>query len=99
MTRDAVQGRPAKDIYWINEPPKTRKAPPRDILKKGEELSKEAKAAKTLSELWSLFFTPSMQEKLVRYTNDKIQKTIAQMKGQQKDLRQLPYVKLVDLVC
>jgi hypothetical protein len=55
MTRDAVQGRPAKDIYWINEPPKTRKLPPRDILKKGEELSKEAKAAKTLSELWGSF--------------------------------------------
>jgi len=35
-------------------------------------LSPQAKAAVTLFELWSLFFTPEMTEKIVKYTNDKI---------------------------
>jgi hypothetical protein len=99
MTKDVVQSRPARDVYWINRPSRPRKAPPEDIMHRGEELSDKAKAAKTPAELWDLFFTPSMQDKLVRYTNDKIQKTIVRMKEEDKDFRTLTYVKLVDLVC
>jgi hypothetical protein len=99
MTKDKKLGRPAKDVIWTNKaPPAARKAPPVDILNTGEELSRQAKAAKTLAELWDLFFTPSMQEKMVRYTNDKIQETIVKKKEAKADFRKLPYVKLVDLV-
>jgi hypothetical protein len=73
MTADKKRGRPARNVKWTNlPPPPARKLPPIDIMRKPEELSPQAKAAVTLFELWSLFFTPEMTEKIVKYTNDKI---------------------------
>jgi len=73
MTADRKRGRPAKKVAWSNLPPAAaRKLPPIDIMTKEEELSPRAKAAVKLVELWSLFFTPEMTEKVVQYTNDKI---------------------------
>ncbi len=98
MTRDAKRGRPARDTYWSNLPPTTRRRPPGDIMRKKEELSPKAKAAKKIVDLWSLFITPEMMAKIVRYTNDKIQETMYKRKYTQEDLKKKPHIRYVDLV-
>jgi len=98
MTKDSKRGRPARDVFWTNQPPQTRRRPPADIMTKKEGLSPRAKAAQKISELWGLFFTPEMTAKIVQYTNDKIQETMNKKKWTREQLRKKPHIKFVDLV-
>ena len=67
-------------------------------MTKKEGLSPRAKAAVKLVDLWSLFFTPEITAKIVRYTNDKIQETLDKRRWTKEDLKKKPHVKFVDLV-
>jgi hypothetical protein len=67
-------------------------------MTKGEEISAEAKAAETKGDLWSLFFRDAMLDKIVRYTNEKINETMEKQVYNEECLRKQTHFKLLDKV-
>jgi hypothetical protein len=67
-------------------------------MTKPEKLSDNALAAKTTAELWGLFFTDNMLDKLVMYTNDKIQETLDKKQYTPAQRRKNTHLKTVDKV-
>jgi hypothetical protein len=67
-------------------------------MTKGEEISEEAKAAKTSGDLWSLFFTEDMLDKIVQFTNDKISETIEKSRYSTEHLSKNTYIQHIDKV-
>jgi hypothetical protein len=67
-------------------------------MSKPEKLSAEAASATTEDQLWGLFFSDKILDKIVHYTNDSIQEDIDQQRYTQERLRLSPYIKFVDKV-
>jgi hypothetical protein len=99
MTGDPKRGRKARQLKWTNKVPPTRKRGPEDIMSKPESLSVSAKEAKRTADLWGLFFTPTMLEKIVLYTNQKIQEDLDRNQYTAVQRRKRPHLKYVDVVC
>ena len=98
ITADRKRGRPPKEVQWTTKTPGTRRRGPEDIMTKGQSLSAEAKAAKNIADLWSLFITPQMVANITRWTNQKIQEDMDQHQYTREKLRKCPYLKHTDEV-
>jgi hypothetical protein len=67
-------------------------------MSKPEELSDEAKEAKTTEDLWSLFFTDTILDKIVQYTNEKIDEDVQKKQLTAEQLRRFPHMQQIDKV-
>jgi hypothetical protein len=68
-------------------------------MTKGEKISAQAEAAETVDELWSLFFTDEMLEKIVIYTNESIAEEVDNLQYSAERMRKSPYIRSIDKVC
>jgi hypothetical protein len=67
-------------------------------MSKPESLSARAKGAKSIADLWGLFFTPTMLDKIVLYTNHKIQEDLERKQYTPAQCRKRPHLKSIDIV-
>jgi hypothetical protein len=98
MTGDKKRNRPAREVTWSTKQPVSRRRGPEDIMTKPEKLSPTAAVASTEDELWGLFFTDEMLNKIVQYTNDSITEDIENLRYTAERMKLSPYIKLVDKV-
>jgi hypothetical protein len=68
-------------------------------MTKGEKISTEAEAAETVDQLWSLFITEEMLDKMVLYTNQSIAEEVENLQYSTERLRKSPYIRPIDKVC
>ncbi len=61
-----------------------------------EAVSDKAKAANSTAELWGLFMTEEILDKIVTYTNQKINETILKRKYTEKFLRKRSHIRHLD---
>lgn len=71
---------------------------PENIMSKPERLSKEALAAETAGDFWSLFFTDELLRILVDSTNEKIEEAFLKNSYSDERLRTSPYISQTDEV-
>jgi len=98
VTANRERGIPSRNITWTSQPPATARRGPEDIMTKPRSLSEEAKAARTYTELWNLFFTESMLDKLVEYTNQKIDDNFVKNNYTRDRLNKSPHLRHTDKV-
>ncbi len=98
VTADRKRGRDAKDITWSTQSSASGRRGPENIMRKPQELSAEAKAAKTNDQFWSLFITGQILEVVEKWTNQKIAEDLEEKQYSVEKLRKCPYLKQTDKV-
>jgi hypothetical protein len=85
-------------MTWTTKAPVMTKQGPENIMSKPERLSKEALAAETAGDFWSLFFTDELLRILVDSTNEKIEEAFLKNSYSDERLRTSPYISQTDEV-
>jgi hypothetical protein len=98
VTGDRKRNRAARELVWTTECPPPSKLGPENIMTKAERISDEAAAAITEGDLWSLFFTEQLMDKIVDSTNQKIEEEMAELSYTRERMVKSPYICQTDKV-
>jgi hypothetical protein len=99
ITADKKRNRAARELTWTTERPPPSKRGPENIMTKPEKISDEAADALTEGDLWSLFFTEPLMDKIVEATNQKIGEEMTEQGYSRERMAKSPYICETDKVC